>query len=72
MMRSVESLQVGAALVARIDLGQDIVLISAPADRIATLERVFLSARRSSEALAAIRRRVDVEPSVAQFRAASP
>jgi hypothetical protein len=43
MMPSVESLRVGAALVARIDLGQDIVLISAPADRIATLERASLS-----------------------------
>jgi hypothetical protein len=78
--------RVGARLVARIDLGHGGVLVSAPAEWIPTLQRVFPSSRATangivfdladsqncSEALAAIRRRVNVERLVPQFRVASP
>ena len=78
--------RVGARLVAHIDLRRGGVLVDAPADTIPTLHRVFPSsrptaygivfdlahARGSSEALAAIRRRVNVERLVWQLRLASP
>jgi hypothetical protein len=78
--------RVGARVVARIDLRHGEVLVEVPADRIPTLQRVFPSCRATadgiafdllddqscSEALAAIRRRVNVEDLVWQFRAASP
>ena len=78
--------RVGARVVARIDLRHGGVLVDLPADRIPTLQRVFPSCRPTAdgiafdladaqscaEALAAIRRRVNVEGFVWQFRAASP
>jgi hypothetical protein len=78
--------RVNTALVARIDLGRGCVLVSAPADALAMLQHVFPSsrptvegivfdladARSCSEALAAIRRRVNVERLIPQFRATSP
>lgn len=78
--------RVGARIVARIDLRHGGVLVDLPADRIPTLQRVFPSSRPTAdgiafdladaqscvEALAAIRRRVNVEGFVWQFRAASP
>jgi hypothetical protein len=78
--------RVGARLVARIDLQHGGVLVSAPAGWIPTLQRVFPSSRQTAngivvdladaqdhaEALAAIRRRVNAERLVPQFRVASP
>jgi hypothetical protein len=78
--------RVGARLVARIDLRHGGVLVNAPAESIPTLQRSFPSARPTangivfgfadsqgcSEALAAIRGRVNVERLVWQFRVASP
>jgi hypothetical protein len=74
---------VAAGLVARIDLRHGGVLVHTPADTIPTLQRVFPSARPaaggiafdaadSSEALAAIRRRVKVQRLLWQFLVASP
>ena len=79
--------RVGARVVARIDLrGHGGVLVELPEDRIPTLQRVFPSSRPTAdgiafdladskcraEAIAAIRRRVNVERLVWQFRVASP
>jgi hypothetical protein len=76
--------RVGARLVARIDLRHGRALVNAPAVRVP--KRVFplscptangivvdlAESRGCSEALAAIRRRVNVERLVWQFRVASP
>ena len=78
--------RVGSELVARIDLRDGHVLVKAPADTIPTLQRLFPSSRPTADviifhvddrrdraqALAAIRRRVDVQWLVPQFRAGSP
>jgi hypothetical protein len=78
--------RVGARVVARIDLRRGGVLVETPADRIPALQRAFPTCRPTadgivfdcadaqscSEALAAIRRRVNVESLVWQFWAASP
>jgi hypothetical protein len=77
--------RVGARLVARIDLRHGRVLATAPAEWIPTLQRSLSSrqtangivvdladAQDHSEALAAIRRRVNAERFVPQFRVASP
>jgi hypothetical protein len=80
------SARVGTRLVARIDLRRDRVLVNAPHDTIPTLQRAFPSARPAAtgvvfdlaggqdepDALAAIRRRVNVEKLAWQFRAGSP
>ena len=78
--------RVNARVVAHIDLDHDRVLVTAPADVIPALGRVFPSSRRAaagivfdlrdgqtcSEALDAIRRRVNVERFRPQSRLASP
>ena len=78
--------RVGARVVARLDLRDGGVLVEAPADRIPLLHEAFPSSRSTedgiafdlgdseccSEALEAIRRRVNVERLVWQFRASSP
>jgi hypothetical protein len=78
--------RVGARVVARIDLRRGSVLVSAAAERIPALRRRFSSSRRTangivfdltdaedrSEALAAIRRRVNVERLAPHLRVASP
>jgi len=79
------SVQVGARVVGRIDLETGGVDVYAPPDRIPTLQRAFPSCRatadgigfdriesQSSEALAALRRRANVERLAWQFRVASP
>jgi hypothetical protein len=86
-VRRSAGVRVGARVVARIDLRRDgEVQINAPQDAISLLQRTFPSARPSasgvvfdlpdpeneSAALAAIRRRVDVEKLAWQFRAQSP
>jgi hypothetical protein len=77
---------VGARLVARIDLRRGRVLVNSPADTILTPQRVYPSsrpaangivfdlrdARACSEALAAIRGRVNVARLIWQIRVASP
>jgi hypothetical protein len=77
---------VAARLVAHLELAQGRVVVSAPADIVPTLERVFPRSRpivngvvfeledahHHSEALAAIRRRVSVERLMWQFRVSSP
>jgi len=79
------AVRVGAGLVARIDLDGG-VLVDAPADRIPILHRAFPSSRPAangivfdladaqgcSEALAAIRRRVNIERLGWQRNVASP
>jgi hypothetical protein len=84
--RTSAAVRVGAQVVARIDLWHGHVVVNAPADVIPTLQGVFPSSTRAatgiafdldhaqarSEALPAIRRRVDVERVVAQYREASP
>ena len=84
--RTSAGVRVGARVVARIDVQHGAVLVIAPADTIPTLQRIFSSCRPTadgvvfdlgdsqgwSEALAAIRRRVNVERLVWQFRVASP
>jgi hypothetical protein len=76
----------GVRVVALIDLRRDGVPVCAPADTVPTLQRAFPSSHPTangivfdltdpqccSEALAAIRRRVNVERLVWQFRVASP
>jgi hypothetical protein len=78
--------RVGARPIASIDLDRSQVLVHVDADRIPPVRRVFPSARETAEgivfdvagprdsaqALAAIRRRADVETFGAQSRAASP
>lgn len=78
--------RVSARFVAHIDLQRGRVRVSAPADTVPTLLRVFPSARPDgdgivfdlgddgdpSQALAAIRRRANVERLSSQFRDASP
>jgi hypothetical protein len=78
--------RVGARLVAHIDVRQGRVLVNAPGDTLLSLQRVFPSSRPTAngivfapadpqdwaEALAAIRRRVNVETLAWQFRVASP
>jgi hypothetical protein len=78
--------RVGARVVARIDLRHGGVLVNAPGDMIPTLQRVFPSSRPTpdgivfdladpegcSEALAAIRRRVNVESLIWQVGDALP
>jgi hypothetical protein len=78
--------RVGARVIARIDLQHDHVVVDTPADLIPTVQRVFPSSRPVAngisfgldgdqtrrEALAAIRRRVNVERVATQFREASP
>jgi len=80
------AVRVGARVVAHVDLRRGGVLVSAPADTVPTLQRLFPSCRPTadgiafdlvgcecrSEALAAIRRRVNVEHLSWQSRAASP
>ena len=80
------AVRVGARVVAHIDLRGGGVLVELPPDRIPILARVFpschatadgiafdLASKQSrSEALEAIRRRVNVERLIWQFRAASP
>jgi hypothetical protein len=80
------SVRVGARVVADIDLRHGRVLVHAPADVIPTLRQVFPSsqpaasgialdladARAGAEAFGAIRRRVDVERLVGQYRDSSP
>jgi hypothetical protein len=77
---------VAARLVAHLELVQGRVVVSAPADMVPALERVFPCSRpiangvvfeledahHHSEALAAIRRRVKVERLMWQFRVSSP
>jgi hypothetical protein len=84
--RRTAGVRVGARLVARIDLWHGRVLVDAPGHLIPTLRRVFPSSRPAvdgiafdladaqarSDALAAIRRRVDVERVSGQSREASP
>jgi hypothetical protein len=83
--RSAE-VRVGGRLVARIDLHQGRVVVNAPADVVPSLRRAFPSSRPApngigfdlanssscSEAFAAIRRRVNVQRLIWQFRGASP
>jgi radical SAM superfamily enzyme with C-terminal helix-hairpin-helix motif len=83
--RSAE-VRVGGRLVARIDLHQGRVVVHAPADVVPRLQRAFPSSRPAPngigfdlakpssclEAFAAIRRRVNVQRLVWQFRGASP
>ena len=85
VLRSAE-LRVDGRLVARVDLRGGDVFVSAPAETIPTLQRLFPSARAtgdgiafhladprgSSEALAAIRRRASVERFGWQLGVASP
>jgi hypothetical protein len=80
------AVRVGARVVARIDLRHGGVVVNAPADTVPTLQRVFGSSRPiadgivfdvtdaqgGSDALAAIRRRVNVERLAWQFRVSSP
>jgi hypothetical protein len=84
--RGSAAVRVGAGLVARVDLGHGRVVVDAPADVIPALQQAFPSSRPATggiafdladeparaDALGAIRRRVDVERVVAQFREASP
>lgn len=83
--RSAE-VRVGGRLVARIDLHRGRVVVSAPADVVPRLRRAFPSSRPAPdgigfdlanassplEAFAAIRRRVNVQRLIWQFRGASP
>jgi hypothetical protein len=80
------SVRAGGQVVARVDLGHERVLVHAPADFIATLQRVFPSSLpvadgiafdlavngSSTEALAAIRRRAHVQQFLWQLRYHSP
>jgi hypothetical protein len=80
------SVRAGGQVVARVDLGHERVLVNAPADFVATLQRVFPSslptadgiafdlavAGSSTQALAAIRRRVHVQQFLWQLRHQSP
>ena len=84
--RGSAGVRVAARQVAHVDLVQGRVVVSAPADMVPALERVFVCSRPSangvvfelddvdhhSEALAAIRRRVRVERLMWQFRVSSP
>jgi hypothetical protein len=80
-------IRVGARVVARVDLrGSGGVLVELPPERIPTLQAVYPSCRPTadgivfdladpqgaSEAIAAIRRRVNVERLIWQFQVASP
>jgi hypothetical protein len=80
------AVRVGARTVARIDLRRARVLVEAPADWIPALRSLFPASRAAAdgivfrlvdsdscgEALAAIRRRADIQRFVGQFRAGSP
>jgi hypothetical protein len=80
------AVRVGARVIARIDLRNGSVFVSAPPDTIPTMHRVFPSGRPlgrgmqfdaagtqgSTDALDAIRRRANVERLVWQFRLRSP
>jgi hypothetical protein len=80
------SVRAGGQVVARVDLRHERLLVNAPADFIATLQRVFPSSVPTpdgiafdlavpgscTQALAAIRRRVHVQQFVWQLRSASP
>jgi hypothetical protein len=80
------SVRADGHVVARVDLGHERVLVNAPADFIATLQRDFPSSVPTADgiafdlavtgsftqALAAIRRRVHVQQFVWQLRSASP
>jgi hypothetical protein len=84
--RSSAGVRVAARQVAQLELVHGRVVVSAPADMVPALERVFPSSRpipngvafelddahHHSEALAAIRRRVTVERLMWQFRVSSP
>jgi hypothetical protein len=84
--RALAQVRVGTSVVAHIGLDRADALVSAPADTIETLHRLFPSSRPTStgiifdlsvsparsEALAAITRRVAVQRLMPQFRAASP
>jgi hypothetical protein len=84
--RGYAEVRVDGRLVARIDLRRGEAHVNAPVDFIPTLQRAFPTSRRSATgivfdltsrqdsvvALAAIRRRVNVERLVWQFRAGSP
>jgi hypothetical protein len=80
------AVRVGARVIARIDLRNGTVFVSSPPDTMPTLQHVFPSGRplgrgmefdvagahAAAEALAAIRRRANVERLVWQFRLRSP
>jgi hypothetical protein len=80
------SVRAGGQVVARVELRHERVLVNAPAGFIATLQRVFPSSLptadgiafdlavtgSSTEALVAIRRRVQVQQFLWQLRSASP
>jgi hypothetical protein len=84
--RTSAGVRVGTRPVARIDLRRGRVHVNVPAERIPALRRRFASSRPTAngivfdlsdahghtEALAAIRRRVNVERLAPQFRVASP
>jgi hypothetical protein len=84
--RSSAGVSVGARQVAQLELAHGRVVVSAPADMVPALERVFPCSRpiadgvvfeledahHHSEALAAIRRRVRVERLLWQLRVSSP
>jgi hypothetical protein len=84
--RTWAGVRVGTRLVARVDLRGGRVHVNVPTERIPALRRRFASSRATAngivfdlvdaqghvEALAAIRRRVNVERLAPQFRVASP